>query len=108
MTTAPIIKDIFFVLMEALPVNFDYDSVVRDLCNIPNVKKAHNLHIWCLTMDKIALSVHLVIENQTDTQEVLTKANLILRSKYKIDRTTIQVEYFKNGMDSCDQCKLPN
>lgn len=94
--------------MEALPVNFDYDSVVRDLCNIPNVRKAHNLHIWCLTMDKIALSVHLAIENETDTQEVLSKANLILRSKYKIDRTTIQVEYFKNGMDSCEQCKLPN
>ena len=84
-----------------------YDLVVNDLCKIPNVKKAHNLHIWCLTMEKIALSVHLVAENNADTQQVLRDANNLLRTKYKIEKTTIQVEYFMESMNDCNQCKLP-
>ncbi|CAF0714377.1 unnamed protein product [Brachionus calyciflorus] len=107
-TTAPIIKDIFFVLMEAVPANLNYDSIVNDLCSLDNVKKAHNLHVWCLTMDKLALSVHIVTEKEVDTQEILRQVNQVLRSKYKIERTTIQVEYFVDGMIGCEQCKLPN
>jgi cobalt-zinc-cadmium efflux system protein len=126
-TTAPIIKDIYFVLMEgkyitkndlkfiiklysylALPVSINYDSVVNDLCEIEHVKRAHNLHIWCLTMDKFALSVHLVTEKDIDTQKVLKDANNLLRTKYKIEKTTIQIEYFKESMVNCQDCKLPD
>ncbi len=49
-----------FLIYKALPVNLNYDAVIADLCLINNVKKAHSLHIWCLTMEKFALSVHLV------------------------------------------------
>ena len=107
LTTAPIIKDIYYVLMEAHPLNIKYEDVVKDLCEIPKVVQAHNLHIWCLTMEKIAMSVHLVTENNTNTQEVLKNANNLLRTKYKIEKTTIQVEYFMEGMSYCKQCKLP-
>ena len=80
---------------------------MRDLTALPNVVKAHNLHIWCLTMEKIALSVHLVTEKGVDTQDVLKEANNLLRNKYKIEKTTIQVEYFMESMNTCDQCKPP-
>jgi cobalt-zinc-cadmium efflux system protein len=92
----------------ALPVSINYDLVVQELCEIEHVKKAHNLHIWCLTMDKFALSVHLVTERDVDTQKVLHEANELLRSRYNIEKTTIQVEYFKEGMNSCQDCKLPD
>ncbi len=86
----------------------NYGLLAEDLCSIENVKRAHNLHIWCLTMDKFALSVHLVTEANTDTQRVLKDANNLLRSKYNIERTTIQIEYFMESMESCKQCKLPS
>lgn len=106
-TTAPIIKDIFFVLMEGLPIHLNYNLIAADLCSLNNVKNAHNLHIWCLTLDKFVLAVHLVTEKNIDTQQVLRDANNMLRTKYKIERTIIQVEYFVDGMDSCPQCRLP-
>jgi len=77
------------------------------MCEIENVKKAHSLHIWCLTMEKFALSVHLVAESNVDNQQILNKCNYILRKKYKIDRTTIQIEQEDELMNSCDDCKLP-
>ncbi len=91
----------------ALPVHLNYDSIIIDMCEIENVKKAHSLHIWCLTMEKFALSVHLVAESNVDNQQILNKCNYILRKKYKIDRTTIQIEQEDELMNSCDDCKLP-
>lgn len=41
----------------------DFNAVVAGLTNIEGVKEVHNLNIWCLTMDKIALTVHLAIGN---------------------------------------------
>merc|ERR1712129_285268 len=70
-TTVPIIKDIFYVLMEALPPHINYDDIINDLCAINNVKRAHSLHIWCLTMEKFSLSVHLVAEPNVDSQQIL-------------------------------------
>ena len=64
LTTAPIVKDIFYVLMEASPKDTNYNSVIESLCRIEHVKKVHNLHIWCLTMEKYVLTVHIVVGKQ--------------------------------------------
>ena len=66
------------------------------MCSIENVKQAHNLHVWCLTMDRFALSVHLVTDKDIDTQKVLSDANHLFRSKYRIENATIQIEYFED------------
>jgi Co/Zn/Cd efflux system component len=81
--------------------------IVEVLCGIDNVKKVHNFNIWCLTMEKFALSVHLVAERNSDTQKILKEANSLLKTKFKIERTTIQVEYFDESMINCVECKLP-
>ena len=49
-----------FIELKASPASLNYDLVVEILCGIENVQKVHNLSIWCLTMDKFALSVHIV------------------------------------------------
>ena len=46
-------------------------------------------------------------EKESDTQKILKEANQLLRSKFKIEKTTIQVEYFDESMVNCNQCKLP-
>jgi len=58
-------------------------------------------------MEKFALSVHLVAENEADHQEILQQTNAMLRNKYRIDKATIQIEKQDEYMDSCSDCKLP-
>ena len=58
-------------------------------------------------MEKFALSVHLVAEKNTDTQKILKEANELLRTKFKIEKVTIQVEYFDESMLNCIDCELP-
>ena len=48
-----------------------------------------------------------LIDKNVDSQQIINEANSILRSKYKIDTTTIQVETYDKIMDSCSKCKLP-
>lgn len=60
-TTFYIIKDTLTVLMEGAPKGIDFNQVMKTLLNIEGVKRVHNLRIWGLSMDKIAMSAHVAI-----------------------------------------------
>lgn len=60
-TTIPILKDLAIVLMEGTPPGLDYNAICAHLSAIPDVKMVHSLHVWALTLDKNALSVHLAV-----------------------------------------------
>ncbi|VDN52865.1 unnamed protein product [Dracunculus medinensis] len=105
MTTSKIICDIINVLMEGVPSHVDYDSLQDDLKNINNVYTIHDLHIWSLSLNRLALSVHIVIDDSTKAIETTRKADQIVRLKYGIHLATIQVELFDNIMSSCNFCK---
>ena len=71
-----------------------------------NVYRLHNLHIWSLTMDRVVLSVHLAVSPEADKEQVIHDTNRLLRSKYRINKSTIQVELYKSQvMSSCQQCQ---
>ena len=53
------------LLHPAAPKNIKYEAVKEDLGKIDGVKQAHSLHIWSLTLNKIALAAHLVIGEES-------------------------------------------
>lgn len=61
MTTFAIIKDTLIVLMEGLPKGIDFNDVMNIFLNIEGVIRVHNLRIWALSLDKMALSAHIAI-----------------------------------------------
>ncbi|CAF0720346.1 unnamed protein product [Adineta ricciae] len=108
-TTITIMRDIVVVLMEGVPSHVNYSGIVDDLLRLPDVRNAHSLHIWSLSTQKVALSVHIAIENEGDSMRVLTEAQEMLRRDHGISRSTIQVEmYDANIMNSCDNCQRPD
>uniref|UniRef100_A0AC34FEL6 Uncharacterized protein n=1 Tax=Panagrolaimus sp. ES5 TaxID=591445 RepID=A0AC34FEL6_9BILA len=105
-TTIYIIRDALVVLLEGRPSSIDFRTVLSSLENIKGVKKVHDLRIWALTMDKIAISVHLEIDpDAQDAQEVLRETTTMLRNQYGAHETTIQIEGYQP--DSCVQCIPP-
>lgn len=105
-TTVPILKDLAVVLMEGAPPGVDYALVVSNLTALPGVKMVHSLHVWALTLDKNACSVHLAIDSNTDPEAVLRDAQRVIRSRHQILHTTIQVERYQPLlMDNCHQCQ---
>ncbi|CAF4217135.1 unnamed protein product [Adineta steineri] len=105
-TTVTIMRDIVLVLMEGVPSNVNYKQVVDDLVQISGVRNAHSLHIWSLSTQKVALSVHIAIDNDQDPLKILSDAQKMLRKKHSITRSTIQVEtYNEHIMNSCENCQ---
>ncbi|KAI4884585.1 hypothetical protein NFI96_034554 [Prochilodus magdalenae] len=106
-TTSTILKDIFKVLMEGTPQGIDYDAVKDALLSVRGVKATHSLHIWALTMCQPQLSVHAVIDEQTNPQFVLMDVTRLLQSEFGLHNITVQTETYSEDAVYCDECQDP-
>ncbi|VDD89337.1 unnamed protein product [Enterobius vermicularis] len=107
-TTFYIIRDAAVVLLEGRPSSIDYQAVFESLENITGVEKVHDLRIWSLTLDKVAISVHLEISSRSDSQRVLKDTTLMLRNEYGVHESTVQIECYSEAMDDCNFCVRPD
>jgi hypothetical protein len=62
--------------------------------NIDEVEEIHDFHVWSLSAGKLSMSAHM---RSTDPHLAVKKATTILREKYEIFHTTIQVEKVHPG-----------
>lgn len=104
-TTIHILRDTVNVLMEGIPKGIDIVELQQLLENITGVLRVHDLRVWSLSLDKPALSAHLVIAANIKPQEVLTTATLEIRAKYDFFEMTLQIEEFHEEMRDCNQCQ---
>uniref|UniRef100_A0A2C9KC23 Zinc transporter 2-like n=1 Tax=Biomphalaria glabrata TaxID=6526 RepID=A0A2C9KC23_BIOGL len=106
-TTLTIMKDIIVVLMEGTPRGINFAEVRQAFFQVEGVLDIHNLRVWSLTMDKIALSVHLAIDKKSDPHKVLKLASFAIQQKFNISETTMQVEQYVDEMLDCQDCQGP-
>ena len=62
-TTIPIIRDCFNILMESAPRGINLKEVQEKFMRIPNVKEVHDIHVWLLSVGKPAMSCHIIVDN---------------------------------------------
>jgi cobalt-zinc-cadmium efflux system protein len=77
------------ILMESSPPGIDPQQIQKDLLTISGVEEVHDLHIWAVSHQKIAISAHIVAEN---THGALQEAHRIVEAKYGIQHMTFQIE----------------
>lgn len=106
-TTFSIMKDALLVLMEGSPSYLHYAEVMEIFLNIPGVERVHNLRIWALSINKIALSAHLAVAPGANPKKILQEATTAVHLKYNFFETTIQIEDFTPEMEDCQQCTVP-
>lgn len=106
-TTIYIVRDALVVLLEGRPSNIDFRLVFDALERIEGVKKVHDLRIWALTMNKVAISVHLEIDPTADSQRILKATTTMLRRDFNVHESTVQIEGYKPEMENCHQCVIP-
>jgi cobalt-zinc-cadmium efflux system protein len=96
------------ILLEATPEHIDFMEVKESLEEIEHIKAIHDLHIWIITSGMPVLSAHISLSescSETDQwQACLTKAQEVLKERFGIEHTTLQVEA---GAVSCAQeCQI--
>lgn len=106
-TTFAILRDTMIVLMEGIPRGIDFSDVLNTFLNIEGVVKVHNLRIWALSLDKMALAAHLAVRPGVNTGTILKIASKRIHQKFNFFEMTLQIEEFQQEMANCKQCQDP-
>ena len=61
---------LYHLIQLGVPSNVNYKQILGDLHRLSGVRNAHSLHIWSLSLQKTALSVHIAIGMYRYTQFV--------------------------------------
>ena len=81
------------VLLEGTPRHLNISNILNDLRHLAGVSSVHDLHVWSITSELTAMSCHVVLKPQVDAGEALADSNRLMREKYGIEHTTIQIEF---------------
>ncbi|KAJ3058210.1 hypothetical protein HK102_010623, partial [Quaeritorhiza haematococci] len=63
LTTSKIMRDIILVLMEGTPSHVNTTDIQSSILSLPNVSSIHEFHVWGVSMDKLVMSVHVVVDD---------------------------------------------
>ena len=90
--TWSLFTDSFRLIIDAVPREITVAAVRRLLSSQPGVRDVHDLHVWALSTQENALSVHLWMPDEQLTDEARQQLNVLLRKEHRIHHATIQVE----------------
>ena len=78
------------VLMEGVPAHLDYDDIGRALSRVPGITGVHDLHVWHMSADSVALSAHVSLAGGAEWPAILAGAQRLLFERYGIRHVTLQ------------------
>jgi len=87
-----LLREALHALMEGTPLHLSLDEIGRSIAGVERVRSVHDLHIWTLSSDRIALSAHLVLDDLSEWEGVLPAVSAMLAARYRIDHVTLQPE----------------
>ncbi|HEY8271598.1 MAG TPA: cation diffusion facilitator family transporter [Pseudobdellovibrionaceae bacterium] len=101
--TWDLLKESVNMAMDAVPAGIHLIRVREYFTGIQGVQEVHDLHVWPMSTTETALTVHLVMPKELQTDELLAKISKDLKENFKIDHPTIQIE---SGDSTHFECAL--
>lgn len=96
------------VLLESAPSGFDSDKLIEEVLLLDEIISIHDLHIWSLSSEMLALSAHVVIDGDPllkDAQDVSSRLKALLEKNFGIGHATIELEC-ASGTQHADVCQI--
>ena len=87
-----LLRDAFDASMDAVPRNLDRDRVQGFLLEQVGVVSVHHLHIWSLGAGEIAMTAHMVREDDGDHDAFIDRLAHALDERFGINHPTLQIE----------------
>ncbi|MFO8000804.1 MAG: cation diffusion facilitator family transporter [Marinilabilia sp.] len=86
--------------LDAVPKGINIRKVREALNNYPGVEDSHDLHVWALSTNQTAISVHLIVPGGGN-DEFLAGVQDMLYKRFRISHATIQIE---SGAENDIEC----
>ncbi|XP_049880044.1 zinc transporter 2-like isoform X2 [Pectinophora gossypiella] len=106
LTSARVVRDALNMLMQAVPPGFRYRELVSALAAIPGVRHVHSVHVWALSTHHVEMTAHVVVDELTDTEQVLRACQQLARRDFSLSAATVQVERAP-PVAACRACRQP-
>jgi cobalt-zinc-cadmium efflux system protein len=101
-----VLRGSLHILLEGVPEGLFVSKINTSLRSIPAITNVHDLHIWNLSSNTVALSAHITLANdlRSNHEEILARVNQLLDQEFNIQHTTIQFETTpcQNGNGGCN------
>lgn len=94
-----LLKSALGVVMERVPARLDLEDVRAAMHDVDGVVQIHDLHIWQISSERVALSAHVVMTDLEAWPDLLEKLNAMLLERFRIDHPTLQPE--PEQIDAC-------
>ncbi|MCB1914666.1 MAG: cation transporter [Rhodocyclaceae bacterium] len=91
-STVSLLRSAMHTLMNGVPRQLSLPAVGRRLAAVDGVRGVHDLHIWALDDQRIALSAHVSVRDMGAWPQVLTRLQRCAQQEFEIDHPTFQPE----------------
>lgn len=101
-----VLRSALHILLEGVPEGLSVSKINESLRSVAAVSSVHDLHIWNLSSDSVALSAHITLDQsqQQNHEKTLTQIKELLDREFDIQHTTIQFEKTpcQDGQGGCN------
>lgn len=90
-----IVRETANVLLEGVPPGLDVAKVRATILEANGIASVHDLHVWSLDAEQLALSAHVVVPEDlytADGEHLVRRLEQQLCARFDIGHTTLQVE----------------
>ena len=91
------------IFLERSPTGIDPATVGHALIAEPDVVQVHDLHVWTVTSGFPALAAHVLVAPEADCHGVRRNLERMLRERFDLDHTTLQVEHAEPRLLTIDR-----
>ena len=103
-TGASLVRAAGRVFLEAAPRGFDPDVLGRELALVSGVAEVHDLHVWQLGPNDLAMSAHVLVTPPNDCHDVAARMRSVLGTSHGIGHVTLQVDHADAARHSAQDC----
>jgi cobalt-zinc-cadmium efflux system protein len=79
-------------LMEGVPFHLSLPEIGKAMAEVPGVMSVHDLHVWSISGERVALSAHVVLGGMEQWSAVLPSLRALLQTRFGIGHVTLQPE----------------
>lgn len=88
------------LFLQAIPEGIDLEDLEQQLLAIEGVSSAHNPHVWSLDGEHHVLTIHLIIPDDSDKNDIIRikHASKAIAERLHLTHVTVEIEF------ECEEC----
>jgi len=98
--TWTLLRDTTNILLQGVPRGLSLPDLRAAIADVPGVGGVHDLHVWSLSSNDITCTAHVELADDVRPEQVRGDVEHVLRSRFDIVHSTIQIEERACGEES--------